>query len=146
MTDIPSPDQIDDLAHASRSVVNKMGVHALWKAVLALPEWYFVGSQADPNDPDSLEPIIAAVEGTPRLIAFTDENRAEAFGKARARAKGSDGAVLSMDVPSAIEYGMSIVKSGPAGSKVAGFLFNTGEYAFQASFEDVRNYHKQWMR
>ena len=78
----------DALADGARSAVNKTGEHTLWKAVMALPAWYFVGDRAG----DEAEPLVAAVDGEPHLLAFTDPERAGAFSRYRAAQRGGEGA------------------------------------------------------
>jgi hypothetical protein len=135
---VPTPEEVDALVVESRSAVNKLGVQALWRSVLGMRQWYFVGAANDPADPEAIEPVVALVDGAPRLLAFTDEARAEAFAAKRAREKGVEPVVLHMEVPDALDYGNSLIQA-----RVAGYLFNSGAHAFQGSFEDVFNAWKR---
>lgn len=136
----PNPEEFDALVIASRNAVNKLGVQALWKAVLALPSWYFAGAATDLAEPDALEPIVANVEGVPRLLAFTDEVRAEAFADWRTRIKGVTTSVLHMETADAIAYGNSLIQA-----RISGYLVNSGMHSFEASFEDVSNMYKKYI-
>ena len=128
----------DALAEAARSAVNKTGEHSLWKAAVALPEWYFVADRAG----EDAEPLVAAVEGVPHLLAFTDEERAEAFSKSRAVKKGGGATpVLSMPPADAAAYCKDLMQT-----KVDGVLFNSGKYSFQASLSQVVDMHSRYTR
>ncbi len=114
----------DQLVEDSRDARNRLGQQALWKAVMSLDQWFFVADQSG----DDGEPIVAAFEDKPHLLAFTDEARATAFAEARAAKRGDEPTpLLTMEVPDAAEYVRSIAKH------VAGVLFNTGENGFAAT-------------
>src|SRR3954463_15970883 len=101
--------QFDALADASRSVQNKVGEQNLWKAVMALPSWWFVAKGTG----EDAEPMVAAVDGRPHLLAFTSEDRAEAFTRHLESKKGGPRAgVLEMDTPDAVGYGQQLAEMG----------------------------------
>jgi hypothetical protein len=116
--------ELDALAEAARSVQNKVGEQNLWKAVMALKVWYFIAR----GEGDDAEPMVASVEGRPQLLAFTDEDRAEAFARHIEGKRGARPGLLEMDVPDAVEYAREL-----EGLKVETILFNSGEYAFSCS-------------
>ncbi len=127
---------VDALVEESRTAVNKMGEQRLWKAVLALPEWYFVADQPG----DEGEPLIATIEGHPYVLAFTDEERASAFAASRAARKGEPAApVLSMEVADAVGYLRSLIDHN-----VIGAHFNNGKYSFGASTEKLIDMHGRY--
>lgn len=122
-------DDFDALVEQSRSAVNKLGHQALWKAAMALDAWYFLGQ----GHGDDTEPMVAALEGRPTLLAFTDEDRAVDFAKRRAQAKGGSMApILNMDIPDAVEYCKQLRDLG-----VDGVLFNSGAYSFDSGLTAV---------
>lgn len=119
--------EIDALSMAARNVQNKVGEQALWRAAVTLPEWYFV-SQGSAED---AEPMVARMGGKPKLLAFTSEERAEAFVRhLQARPGGGgniNGGVLNMGVPDAVEYCQQLFDSG-----VDTIHFNPGDYEFSS--------------
>lgn len=128
----------DALADAARSAVNKTGEHALWKAALSLPDWYFVADQPG----DDAEPLVAAVDGVPHLLAFTDAGRAEAFSDSRAQKRGgAPTPVLNMGVADAAAYCKDLMRT-----KVDGVLFNSGKYSFQATLSQIVDMHSRYSR
>ena len=128
----------DALADGARSAVNKTGEHTLWKAVMGLPAWYFVGDRAG----DEAEPLVAAVENEPHLMAFTDPERAGAFSRYRAAQRGGDATgVLNMDVPDAVEYCRALMPT-----KIEGVLFNHGAHSFQAGLSSVIDMYTRYTR
>lgn len=133
-----TPSDFDVLAEASRDAHNKVGEQTLWKAAMALPQWYFIADQAG----DDAEPLVAAVDGIPHLLAFTDEARAELFARDRARKKGGAATpVLNMDTADAAAYCKDLMQT-----KVDGVLFNSGKYAFQAALSKVVDMHSRYTR
>ena len=127
---------VDALAEAARSVQNKVGEQNLWKAVLGLPAWYFIakGIGAD------AEPMVAAVEGRPMLLAFTEEERAEAFTRHLESKKGPPRpGVLEMDVPDAVDYARQLEDLG-----VDTILFNNGEYSFSCTMTRLKDMHGRY--
>lgn len=128
----------DALADASRSAVNKTGEHVLWKAAMALPDWFFIADQPG----DDAEPLVAAVDGVPHLLAFTDENRAEEFSRSRAAKRGAAPTpVLNMGVADAAAYCKDLMQT-----KVDGVLFNSGKYSFQATLSRIVDMHARYAR
>jgi hypothetical protein len=126
----------DVLVEQSRSAVNKTGEQNLWKAALNLPAWYFVGMGAG----DDVEPMIGTLDGKPHLMAFTDHERAERFAKHLVGKKGiQEPPVLEMTVAEAVDYCGVL-----ADHKVAGIVFNTGQYAFQAGMIRVADMFKRY--
>lgn len=115
----------DALVEASWSAVNKLGEQALWKAATNLPMWFFVADKAGEEG----EPIIAAVEGKPHVLVFTDETRAYEFAKAREKMKGAESPVMSVEIEDALAYFKQLDEAG-----VQGALFNSGKFAFQSGF------------
>lgn len=128
----------DALADGAKDAHNKVGEQTLWKAVMRLPMWYFVADAAG----DDAQPVVGAVEGVPHLLAFTDEDRAEAFSKARGRTRGADPTpVLHMDVADAVAYCRDLMQT-----EVDGVLFNNGRCAFQAPLSQVVDMHGRYTR
>jgi hypothetical protein len=116
---------MDALALASRSAHNKVGEQNLWRAVLALPAWYFIAQ----GEGDAAEPMVASVDGKAQLLAFTDEDRAEAFARHIANKRGGEQAgLLEMDVRDAVAYARELESLD-----VEAILFNSGEHAFACS-------------
>ncbi len=114
--------EMDALSHAARSIQNKTGEQSLWKAVLALPAWYFIAQ----GEGENAEPLVAKVGGRARLLAFTSEDRAAAFGRhLETHHGGGPRSVLSMDVVDAVEYAQQLFEAG-----VETIHFNTGDYEF----------------
>lgn len=127
---------IDALAQSSRSVQNKSGEQSLWKAVMGLRVWYFVAQ----GQGDEAEPMVAQVDGRPQLLAFTEEERAEAFARhLQSRRGGAMPGVLEMDVPDAVEYAKELESLD-----VESVLFNTGEYAFAGSPTRLRDLYSRY--
>jgi len=129
--------EVDALALAARSVQNKVGEQNLWKAVMALRVWYFIAQ----GEGDEAEPMVASVEGRPQLLAFTDEDRAEAFTRHLEAKKGGPRAgLLEMDVPDAVEYAKEL-----EGLNVETILFNTGEHAFSCSMTRLKDMYSRYV-
>jgi hypothetical protein len=126
------------LVEASRSAVNKTGVHDLWKAAIALELWYFVANGTG----DDAEPIIASYEGKPHILVFTDETRAVDFSRRRSAQHASgDAPILHMEPSEAIEYFHSLREAG-----VEGALFNTGPTGFHTSLGSIIDMHTRYTR
>src|SRR5690349_19746333 len=79
-------EDMDALALASRSAQNKVDGQNLWRAVMTLPVWYFIAQ----GQADQAEPMVASVDGRAQLLAFTDEDRAEAFARHIAGKRGGE--------------------------------------------------------
>jgi hypothetical protein len=126
----------DALVEQSTAAHNKTAEHALWKAALALPAWYFVSNDAG----DDAEPVVGMINGRSHILAFTDEDRAADFSKRRAAQRGNeDTPVLEMDVPDAVEYFSSLREAG-----VDSALFNSGKYAFSESLVNIIDMFKRY--
>jgi len=126
----------DDLVAASQTASNKNAEHEIWRRAMNLPHWFFIAA-GDPNDP---EPMAAKVDGRPHLIAFTDEDRAEAFAKRTAEKLGvQPSPVLHMEVPDAIGYCQILFELG-----VEGLHMNDGGFAFDAPLGQVIDMHKRY--
>jgi hypothetical protein len=121
--------ELDALAEAARSVQNKVGEQQLWKTVMGLRVWYFIAQ----GEGDDAEPMVASVEGRPRLLAFTDEDRAEAFARHIEGKRGTRPGLLEMDVPDAVEYAQELESLD-----VESVLFNSGEHGFSCSMTRLR--------
>src|SRR5881394_693602 len=94
-------EDVDALALESRNAHNKVGEQILWRVVLALPAWYFIAQ----GEGDQAEPMVASVDTKAQLLAFTDEDRAEAFARHIAGKRGGkQPGVLEMAVPDAVRY------------------------------------------
>ena len=118
-------EDMDALALASRNAHNKVGEQNLWRTVLALPVWYFIAQ----GEGDSAEPMVASVDRRAQLLAFTDEDRAEAFARHIAGKRGGpQPGLLEMDVPDAVAYTRELETLN-----VESILFNSGEHAFGCS-------------
>lgn len=115
---------------------SKTGDHELWKAALTLEHWYFLGS----GDGDEAEPIFAQHDGKTQLLAFTDEDRADAMASQHQARTGSRPVVLHMDVPDAIDYLRVLDGDG----KVAGVHFNNGQHAFGDSLVNIIQMSKRY--
>jgi len=123
--------EMDALAHASRNVQNKTGEQNLWKAVLTLPGWYFIGQ----GKGEDVEPLVARVGGRPTLMAFTSEDRAEAFSRhLAAKQSGAKPEVLNMDVADAVEYCQQLFELG-----VETVQFNSGDYGFTSGMVRLKD-------
>lgn len=128
--------EIDALAHASRNIQNKTGEQHLWKAVLNLPSWYFLAQ----GQGDDIEPLVARVGGRPTLLAFTSEDRAQAFARHLAGKQGGpERDVLNMDVPDAVGYCTQVFDMG-----VETIHFNTGDYEFSAGMITLKDMHGRY--
>ena len=121
--------ELDALAEAARSVQNKVGEQQLWKAVMGLRVWYFIAQ----GKGDDAEPMVAAVEGRPQLLAFTDEDRAEAFARHIEGKRGARPGLLEMDVADAVEYAQELESLD-----VETILFNSGAHGFSCSMTRLR--------
>ncbi len=120
----------DALVETARMGMNKTGETALYKAALSLPSWYFVAH----GEGDEAEPMVGVVEGVPHVLAFTEEFRAAGYADGLGRQRGSSApAVLSMDVPDAMEYFDVLAQH-----KVEGVAFNSGDYAFAVTFTQLK--------
>ena len=134
----PTDSQFDALADAARSVQNKVGEQNLWKAVMALPSWYFVAKGTG----EEAEPMVAAVEGRPNLLAFTSEERAEAFTRHLEAKKGGPRAgVLEMNTPDAVAYAQQLGEAN-----VDSVLFNNGQYSFTTSMLKLRDMYGRYAK
>jgi len=123
--------EVDALSQDSRNIQNKVGEQKLWKAVLALPAWYFI---AEGSGQDA-EPLVARVGGRPRLLAFTSEQRAEAFTRhLEAKQGGPQRGVLEMDIPGAVEYCQQLFEAG-----VDTIHFNNGDYEFSSGMIKIKD-------
>lgn len=119
----------DALVEAARMGMNKTGEFALYKAALALPTWYFIAH----GEGDEAEPMVGVVEGVPHVLVFTEEFRAAGYADILGRQRGTSApAVLSMDVPDAMEYFAVLAQH-----KVEGAAFNSGNYAFAVTFTQL---------
>lgn len=123
--------EVDALAHASRNVQNKTGEQNLWKAVLTLPGWYFLAE----GQGDDVEPMVARIGGRPALLAFTSEDRAEAFTNHLAsKPSGVKRDVLNMDIADAVEYCQQLFDMG-----VETIHFNSGDYGFSSGMVKLKD-------
>lgn len=128
--------EIDALVEASRDGTSKMGEHALWRAVVNLPAWYFVANSAE----EDCEPTVGVVDGRAHLLAFTEEERAAAFSARRAQIRGGkQHPVLHMEVDDAVSYCQSLMDA-----EVESVLFNSGKYAFQAGMIELKDKVRQF--
>lgn len=119
----------DALVETARMGMNKTGEFDLHKAVLSIPTWYFIAQ----GEGDEAEPMVGVVEGVPHVLAFTEEFRAAGYADILGRQRGSSSpAVLSMDVPDALEYFGVLAQH-----RVEGVAFNSGDYAFAVSFTQL---------
>jgi hypothetical protein len=131
-------DDVDALALASRNAHNKVGEQNLWRTVLALRVWYFVAQ----GEGDAAEPMVASVDGRPQLLAFTDEDRAEAFARHIAGKRGGEPpGLLEMDVPDAVQYARELESLD-----VEAILFNSGEHAFACPMTRLWDMYKRSAR
>lgn len=119
----------DALVETARMGMNKTGEFDLHKAVLSIPAWYFIAH----GEGDDAEPMVGVVEGVPHVLAFTEEFRAAGYADILGRQRGSSApAILSMDVPDALEYFAVLAQH-----RVEGVAFNSGDYAFAVSFTQL---------
>jgi len=96
----------DALAADAANVQNKLGERAFVEAALSLEAWFVIGLAPDdaPNDPEPM--VVGGVDG-PRLLVFTDEDRAAGYAKhlsEKGAAGGKVSGVLHMDVDDAVGY------------------------------------------
>lgn len=119
----------DALVTQARFGQSKTGEHDLWKAALALDHWYFLGQ----GEGDEVEPVFAKHDGQTHLLAFTDEDRANAMAEQTEQITGRRPSILHMDVPDAIDYFRVLDQDGA----VAGVHFNNGQFAFAESLVHV---------
>lgn len=115
---------------------SKTGEHELWKAAVTLDHWYFLGQ----GEGDDVEPVFAKHDGKTHLLAFTDEEHADAQAAQQEQRTGSRPVVLHMDVPDAIDYLRVLDKDG----KVAGVHFNNGLHAFAESLVNIIEMSKRY--
>ncbi|TVS06600.1 MAG: hypothetical protein EA423_05365 [Phycisphaerales bacterium] len=121
----------DTLVDATRMAHNKNAEHELWRRCLALEHWYCIGV----GEGEEMQPLIAAVEGKPHLIAFTDEERAHEFGRRLAAKKGGAvPTVIHMEVDDAVDYCRVLYEYHP---EVHGVHFNDGGYAFDCLMSEL---------
>lgn len=119
----------DALVETARMGMNKSGEFELHKAVLSVPTWYFIAQ----GEGDDVEPLVGVVEKVPHVLAFTEEFRAAGYADILGRQRGTPApAVLSMDVPDALEYFKVLAQH-----KVEGVAFNSGDYAFAITFTQL---------
>lgn len=119
----------DALVETARMGMNKTGEFELHKAVLSIPTWYFIAH----GEGDDAEPMVGVVDGVPHVLAFTEEFRAAGYADILGRQRGSSSpAVLSMDVPDAMDYFGVLAQH-----RVEGVAFNSGDYAFAVSFTQL---------
>lgn len=131
MTDDFHHTDFDDLVDATRMAHNKTAEHELWRRCLALEHWYCIGV----GEGDEIQPLIAAVEGKPYLIAFTDEERAHEFSRRLAEKKGGDALpVIHMEVADGVEYCRVLYEDHP---EVHGVHFNDGGFAFSCLMSEL---------
>ncbi|RMH10400.1 MAG: hypothetical protein D6695_11480 [Planctomycetota bacterium] len=126
----------DQLVAEAQFGQSKTGEHALWKAALTLDRWYFLGAGQD----DDVEPMFAQHDGKTHLLAFTDEDRAQAMAEQLEQRSGSRPAILHMDVPDAIDYLRVLDEDG----QVAGVHFNNGAHAFGESLVNIIEMSKRY--
>lgn len=126
----------DVLVENARMGQSKEGEHALWRAAFGLPVWFFLGV----GEGEDMQPLCAVSNGLVQLLAFTDEERADAA--AAARGDKEPAVVVHMDVPEAIEYCRQLDQS----EQVSGVFFNNGAYGFGASLLHVIERHKRFVR
>ena len=128
--------QFDALAEAARSVQNKVGEQALWKAVMALPVWYFIAQGTG----DDAEPMVAKGDRRSHLLAFTSEDQAEAFTRhLEAKRGGPRPGLLEMDVVDAVGYAQELMDLG-----VDSILFNTGEHSFSSGMIGLKDMYGRY--
>ncbi len=128
--------EMDALAHASRNIQNKTGEQNLWKAVMALPSWYFLAQ----GQGEDIEPLIARVGGRPTLLAFTSEDRAQAFSRhLAAKQGGTERETLNMDVADAVGYCQQVFDMG-----VETIHFNSGDYEFSSGMVTLKSMHGRY--
>jgi hypothetical protein len=129
--------EIDALAQESRNAHNKTGHQNLWKAVLNLPAWYFLAQ----GEGEDVEPMVVRAGGRPTLLAFTSEERAQAFARHLAgRRGGPERDILNMDVADAVEYCAQIFDMG-----VETIHFNTGDYEFSSGMVALKDMHGRYV-
>jgi len=123
MSELPDFDALALDAHQGHTRI--VGERAFVTAALSIEAWYMIGV-APSEAPDELEPLIAPVQNAPHVLVFTDEERAEAFARARAekRSEPSPAPVLHATPIEAVEYLESLREAG-----VQGAHFNDGKNA-----------------
>ncbi len=128
--------EFDSLVLGSQMGQNKSGDHALWQAAVMLEQWYMLGV----GEGDDLSPMFAKHEGKTHLLAFTEEERAEAMAEETEKQTGMPAAILHMEVPDAIEYLRALDEDG----QVAGVHFNNGMFAFGDSLVNIIEAYKKY--
>lgn len=108
---------------ANRGNSRVVGERGFVRAALSLEAWYFIGV-APEDAPDEIEPLMTRVQQSPHVLAFTDEERAEGFARARAAQRGDaePAPVLHMAPAEAVEYLDQLREAG-----VQGAHFNDGD-------------------
>jgi len=128
--------EFDALSEAARSIQNKVGEQNLWKAVMALHAWCFVAQ----GEGDEAEPMIVSIKGTPMLLAFTDQDRAEAFtGHLQEKNPGPRAGLLEMDAADAVSYVLELEVVG-----VGNILFNYGDHSFSCTMTSLADMHGRY--
>lgn len=126
----------DSMVLGSQMAQSKAGEHELWKAALALDNWYLLGL----GEGDEIEPVFAQHDGKTHLLAFTDAERAEAAAAERESRAQTRPVVLHLEPDEAVEY----LEALDADGQVAGVHFNNGPFAFGASLADIIDMHRRY--
>jgi hypothetical protein len=135
-TNPTDPPDFDALVLGSQMAQSKAGEHELWKAALALENWYLLGL----GEGDDVEPIFAQHDGKTHLLAFTDADRAEAAADDREKNAQTRPVILHLPPEEALEY----LEALDADGQVAGVHFNNGPFAFGASLASVIDMHRRY--
>src|SRR5262245_30305422 len=125
-------EDMDALSRAARNAHDELGERRLWRAVLDLPAWYFIGLG------EACEPYVVSVEGWPRLLTFTKRERADTFARWMEEGQGiARPRVLEMSVSEALDCAHGLLSYD-----VESVLFNPGEHAFSCPIAVLLEIHR----
>lgn len=124
-----SIDELSERAHAAGDVEAQS---ALWRAMFALDEWWFMATGGLPDG----GPVVGVVDGVPSLMAFTSQERAREFALANGRSEEEAGQVIAIPGDLVLEMCDQLTHQG-----VARLVVDLGTTGFSAPLDQLRPMH-----
>lgn len=109
----PTPADLDRLSDACRAAPEEIAPQvALWEAVAALEQWFFVNRGSD----DAPQPYAVAAPAGPMVCVFSSADRAAASARESGLVGAEDAVPLfSVPLPQALDWVASLAQGGVAG-------------------------------
>jgi len=122
--------ELDNLVTALKTQNSRESMTALWRYTLAMDEWYFIARGEMPD----VKPFVGVVEGAPSLMAFTDTDYANAFGRSQNLIDADNNvSVLSIPTEGFLDYAETLVERG-----IENLIFNAGVHDYFQPLQNLR--------